>query len=89
MVIRKCNTCGKILTKDDDYYSVGEIDFNSGEKHKVVRLHLSKEKGKDTEYYDMTESWCDYCDFDWCPDCIKNVNLWDVLVSRMKKNKGK
>ena len=84
MNIRKCDGegCGKILTKDDDYFTIDEIQFNKGDHKKpYVRLTVDKE-GKDTAY-DMSESWCSYRDLHFCVDCFKKENLYKY-INRME-----
>jgi len=74
MNIKKCDGCEKILTKQDDYFTIDEVSFNKGDSKKnTVRLVLSSVHGDNT--YDMTESWCSYTDFHFCPACFDKENL--------------
>ena len=72
MTIRKCDTCNKILTKDDNYFTVGEINFNKG-KCDLVRLTMSDEKG--SKNYDLSESWSDWTDLHFCPECFEKETI--------------
>lgn len=68
MNIKKCDGCGKLLTKEDDFFTVDEINFHKGKSKKTtIRVHFSDEN-KDN-IYNMDESWCSYSDFDFCPKC--------------------
>jgi len=79
MNIKKCNSCGKILTKKDDYFVIDELSFHKGKNsEKSIRLYISDEK-KETAY-DMKESWCSYTDLDFCPKCFKKLKLDKILL---------
>jgi len=74
MNIKKCNRCGRILTKKDDYFSIGEIEFHKGNsKGKGVSVHFSNNDRYET--YNMSEGWVCYADLDFCPDCWEHEKL--------------
>ena len=66
--IRKCDACGKILESKDRYYTIDEISFNADEGSLTRVVFRNKET---TNTVKKIESWCDYCDFDFCEDCFK------------------
>ena len=79
MRIRKCNGCGKILDKNDAFFSLDDITFHRAKGDKDnVRIYFSdelKEKG-----YDLEESWCSYTDIDFCPECFNKEGLDRFLL---------
>ena len=73
MTIRKCDTCNKILTNESDYFTLGDIDFHKGKGNGAVRVTMSDEKG--SKCYDMDESWSDWTDLHFCPECFKKESI--------------
>ena len=78
MNTKRCDGCHKILTKIDDYFSIGEILFNKGHAgEKGMRMLINAENVESC--YDMKESWCSYTDLDFCPECWKKEKLETYL----------
>jgi len=74
MNIKKCDVCGKVMTKQDDYFTLDEVTFNKGEANKdTIRLTMTTRDN--SKAYDMTESWCDYSDKHFCPECFKKESI--------------
>lgn len=72
MTIRKCNSCNKILTQENDYFTIGDIDFHKG-KSEMVRITMSDDDG--SKNYDLSESWSDWTDIHFCPECFKKESI--------------
>ena len=72
MTIRKCDSCNKILTQESDYFTLGDIDFHKG-KSDTVRVVMTDEKG--SKSYDLSESWSDWKDIHFCPECFKKETI--------------
>ena len=79
MTIRKCNKCGKILTDKDDYFEIGEINFNKGNNPKPgISVYFSGKNGTDKNY-NLNQSWCDYPDLHFCVPCWEKEKLSKYL----------
>ena len=78
MNIRKCDGCGCILTKLEDYFSIGDIDFHKGSDDTHTTRVIFRDEKKETSY-DTNESWCSYTDLDFCSECFKKENLEKYL----------
>lgn len=45
MLIHKCNGCKKILSQEDEYFSISEVDFHRGKaKKRFVRVYFPEAK---------------------------------------------
>jgi len=74
MNIKKCNSCGKVLEpKKDEYYSIDEISFHSP-KCALTRVGRSKECEDASTFY-HEESWLEYMDLDFCPECFDKESI--------------
>ena len=74
MILRKCDVCDKLLTKQDDYFTLDEVTFNKGNKDtSTMRLTISDETA--SKSFDMIESWCDYSDKHFCVECWKKESI--------------
>lgn len=73
MVIYKCDECGKILTRQDDYFGIGEIDFYKGKaKNRPVIVRFP---GMKKETLSNNENWCDYVNLHFCSPCFKKIGI--------------
>jgi hypothetical protein len=68
MRIQKCNGCGKVLEDGkDEYYSISDISFHAP-GHRGTRVFFAKTEQVE-EKRELVESWIDYVDLDFCPEC--------------------
>jgi len=70
MNTKRCNKCGKELTRKEGYYSVSEIEYNKGDVSAAVEVLTSVSKDNKTET-ETIKSWVDYTDLDFCEECWK------------------
>ncbi len=75
MIIKKCNKCGAVLNKEDDYYTLDEISFHKGKSKYKKTLWINVQSDNSEQIYESEQSWCKYTDLDFCVDCFKAENL--------------
>jgi len=74
MTLRSCDVCGKILTKEDDYFTLDEVTFHKGDASKDT-VRVTMQLNDVSKAYDLDESWCDYSDKHFCVECWKKESI--------------